>query len=312
MGDRAARASAAALFAALVFAAPAGRGTALQTGRDLLPPGSGVPGWTADGPPESYDRGGLYGYIDGGSEAFLQYGFERVDVGRFRKTGVGGPAELTIDVYRMATDLDAFGIFSTRRDGGEKSLALGDIPGWAMETQASLAAGPYYVNIVGFGTAEDDLTLFARLMARTLGAAGCRGVAWRDRPGPLARLPRPDILPDSVRLIRGPLAAQAESELLTAPSWMFEAGATAASARYAPDGRKLVVIDLPADAPRLMDDMARAFSDHLVGVARDGAILAARNARGFPFLFSVRGKRAALVVGRADETAARALLAAAF
>jgi|WetSurMetagenome_2_1015567.scaffolds.fasta_scaffold90539_2 hypothetical protein len=304
--------AAAAILAAAVFAAPAGRARALQSGRDLLPPGSGVPGWTADGPPESYDRGGLYGYIDGGAEAFLQYGFERVDVGRYRRAGPGSAAEITVDVYRMAGDQDAFGVFSTRRDGGETGLALGDIPGWAMETQASLAAGPYYVNIVGFGTSEEDLKLWARLMARALGAAGFRGVAWGDRPGPLARLPRKDIRPDSVRWIRGPLAAQAESELLTAPSWMFAAGATAASARYAPDGRKLIVVDLPAEAPGLMDDMARAFAGHLTGVARAGAVLTARNERGFVFLFSVRGRRAALVVGRADEGSAQALLAAAF
>lgn len=305
----------AAVLAALVLAvelAPASAGGAVQSGAALLPSAAEAGLWRPSGAPESYSREGLYGYINGGSEEFLQYGFERVDVGRYRTPGTGEEAEITVDLYRLDSDRDAFGIFSVRREGDEHKLPLGDVPNWVSETQASLAAGPYYVNLIGFGTKEADLASFARLLARKLSAAGHRGFSLEGRPGPWARLPREDVLPDSVRYIKGPLAAQGESELLTPGFWKFAEGTEAASARYAPDGRKLVVIDLASASPSLEEGVRGVFSEFLIDVRFEGGILSAKNTRGHPFLFKAAGTRAALVFGRQDAAAAKALLGLAF
>ncbi len=298
----------AAVFAAVVLAA----GGAAQSGAGQLLSSAETRPWRLAGAPEIYTRQGLYGYINGGSEEFLQYGFERVDVGRYRKPGAGEDAEITVDLYRMASDRDAFGIFSVRREGDEHKLPLADVPNWISETQASLASGPYYVNLIGFGTKEADLASFTRLLAGKLAAAGHRGFSLEGRPGPWARLPREGVLPDSVRYIRGPLAAQAESELLTPGFWKFAEGTEAASARYAPDGRKLVVIDLMSASPSLDEAARGVFSEYLTDVRFEGGILSAKNTRGHSFLFKAAGTRAALVFGRQDAAAARTLLGRAF
>jgi hypothetical protein len=303
------------VLATVVLAAglvPAAAGGAVQSGAGLLPSAAETGAWKPSGAPESYERQGLYGYINGGSEVFLQYGFERVDVGRYRKPGTGEDAEITVDIYRMASDRDAFGIFSVRREGDEKKLQPADVPNWISETQASLAAGPYYVNLIGFGTKEADLAAFSRLLAGKLSAAGHRGFSLDVRPGPWSRLPRAGVLPDTVRYIKGPLAAQAESELLAPDFWKFAEGTEAASARYAPDGRKLVVIELTSSSPQLDGGVRSVFSEYLTDVRFEGGILSAKNTRGHSFLFKAVGTRAALVFGRQDSTAARMLLEQAF
>ena len=306
---KAAAAFGAAALAALVLA---GLVLAAQSGADLLPTAAETGPWKPSAAPESYTRQGLYGYIDGGSEEFLQYGFERVDVGRYRKPGTGEGAEVTVDLYRMASDRDAFGIFSVRREGDERKLLLDGVPNWISETQASLASGPYYVNLIGFGTKEEDLASFARLLAGKLAAAGNHGFSLEGRPGPWARLPREGVLPDSIRYIKGPLAAQGESELLAPDFWKFGEGTEAASARYAPDGRKLVVIEMPAASPLLDGGVRGLFAEYLADVRSEAGILSAKNSRGHSFLFKAAGTHAALVFGRQDAAAAKTLLERAF
>ena len=51
----------------------------------------GVPGWKRTGAPERYNKEGLYGYIDGGAEIVLEYGFRELSVQRFAsRRGRGG------------------------------------------------------------------------------------------------------------------------------------------------------------------------------------------------------------------------------
>jgi hypothetical protein len=277
----------------------------------LLPATSELPGWILGGPPESYEREGLYGYINGGSEIFLQYDFRRVDVGRYKKGDGGAGQEVTVDLYRMGSPLDAFGIFSIRRPGGEKTLDLEGVSNWVSESQASLAAGIYYVNIIGFGTQGEDMTAFARLLSKKLMAAGERPFALTGALGPWSVLPREGLLKDTVRFIKGKLAAQEESEILAPDFWKFAGGTVAASAKYAPDGRKLIVLDFAAEPSAIGDDVRSVFKEYLADIREDSGVLSAKNGLGHIFLFASRGRRAALVFGKNDEAAARVLLAAA-
>jgi hypothetical protein len=60
----------------------------------------------------SYDGDGLFGYINGGAELYLEYGFERVYV---QEVMVGKEA-IKIDIYKMHDVVASFGIFSINRN----------------------------------------------------------------------------------------------------------------------------------------------------------------------------------------------------
>ena len=275
----------------------------------LLPAAGEISGWASGGPPESYEGEGLYGYINGGSEIFLQYGFKRVDVGRYKKESGGAGPEVTVDLYRMGSPLDAFGIFSVRRQGGEKTLDLGHVPNWISESQASLAAGVYFVNIIGFETQSEDIPAFARLLAKKLAAPGEKPCELDGAGRAWSVFPLKNLLPDTVRLIKGPLAAREESEFLAPDFWKFAAGTVAASAKYAPDGRKLIVVDF-ANAPSgLMTDVRKVFAEYLTDIREEGGMLSAKNGLGHVYLCAAQGRRACLVFGKKDAAAARILMA---
>jgi hypothetical protein len=279
--------------------------------KPMLPGAAELTGWVSGGPPEHYEREGLYGYINGGSGIFLQYDFRRVDVGRYKKGTAEGGAEVTVDLYRMGSALDAFGIFSIRRQGGEMKLDLEGVPNWVAESQASLASGVYYVNILGFGTQAEDLAGFARLLAKKLMAGGERPLALAGTPGPWSSFPRSGLFEDTLRFVKGTLAAQEESEILAPEFWKFAAGTVAASAKYGPDGRKLVVVEFGAEPAGLNADVRGVFEQYLSGLREGDGILSARNSLGNILLFAMRGRRAVLILGKKDEAAARVLLAAA-
>jgi hypothetical protein len=155
------------------------------------------------------------------------------------------------------------------------------------------------------------VAVFARLLAKKLRTAGEKPISLAGTPGPWTALPRGGLLLDTIRLIKGNLAAQEESEILAPDFWKFAEGTIAASAKYGPDGRKLVVVDFAADPAGLKDGVTAVFKEYLKNLRDEGNGLSGKNEAGHAFLFSPRGRRAALVFGRADESAARALLAAA-
>lgn len=66
----------------------------------------GIPGWTRTGEVETYTKEGLYGYMDGGAEIVLPYGFRELSVVRFAPAA-GEARELVLEIYRMASGEDA-------------------------------------------------------------------------------------------------------------------------------------------------------------------------------------------------------------
>jgi len=283
----------------------------LAQGGSFLPSAADLPaGWTPAGA-ESYEGEGLYGYINGGSEVFLQYGFRRAEVGRYEKDAAGTTREITLDIYQMGSPREAFGIFSLRREGGEPSADLGGFPNWASPEQASLAAGPFFVNVIGHKATAEDIGAFLKLAGKRLAGAGARAFFLDEEKGPWSGLPSEGLRPETVRYIQGPLAAQGESEVLAADFWGFDSGTEAASARYGADGLKLVIVEFKTVPPGLLDRVGSVFGEHLSDVRAANGALSARDRAGRVFLFGLRGRRAGLVFGKTDEAAAGSLLRAA-
>jgi hypothetical protein len=246
----------------------------------------------------------LYGYNDGGAELVLPYGFEEAAVGRYAPAG-GGSREITVEVYKTATALDAFGLFSVQRDGREDTSPVLLSDHWLSPGQAGLTKGPYYINLVGFETTAADLAAMLKAVEARI-------------PGPVAAAldPRFAVLPAegrvtrSERFIRGEGAARAETQFFSEPAWGFERGTTAVSARYAPGEAKLIVI-LAAGDPEALDEAARnQFAANLDGLKDEGGRLQARNAAGQGFAYARRGQTAFLAWGNGETAASLLALAA--
>jgi hypothetical protein len=266
----------------------------------------GIPGWKRQGPPKRYNKEGLYGYIDGGAEIVLQYGFRELSVFEFRpKAGPPGSKEVVLEIYRMASGEAAFGLYSTKLEGGEEGWPGIKADSWVASGQASLVKGDYLVNVLGPDCEDREIGEFARDVAKKVPG---RATA---RPAGLARLPAEGLIPRSQRYLFGPLAAQNESPFLDGEFWGFAAagdakgGTRAYSAKYGtpPAVSKLVIVELGKgiDGAALDEGVSIMFEEYLLGVRGDGSFVEGRNAAGRWFLYERQGSLAALVLGEPDR-----------
>ncbi len=261
-----------------------------------------VGAWKTAGPPEVFKKDGLFGYIDGGAEIFLQYGFEELFITRYGKeSDPSAEKEITVEVYRMDSAPDAFGIFSLKREGDELVSPEINSTHWLSASQASLTKGNFYININGMNTAEQEMEAFAAAVAKKIEAPP-------SLPDELSLLPSLGRVIGSERYIRGRLAAEGESLLLDREFWGFDKGTVAVSAKYQPSLSKLLIVVLRAPVPHLAEEVKKLFSEYLEDVAVRDGLLGGKNAVGRWFLFSSAGDRAFLVVGEPDCAAAGRLI----
>lgn len=258
--------------------------------------------WKTAGPASVYKKDGLYGYINGGAELFLQYGFEELSVIRYVDGTV--PAvekEIVLEAYRMASPEEAFGIFSLKREGDERVSPGITSAHWLSPSQANLAKGRFYINITGLNTTEEEIEAFAV-------AASTKIKATSALPPENSLLPSSGRIPGSERYIRGELAAEGESPLLDREFWGFGRGTIAISARYEPSRTKLVIVIPEESVPGLADEVRGLFSEYLEDVAIREGLLGGKNAAGRWFLFSSAGGRAYLVLAEPEYEAANRLI----
>ena len=176
----------------------------------------GIPGWTRTGEVETYTKEGLYGYMDGGAEIVLPYGFRELSVVRF-VPAAGEAREIVLEIYRQASGEDAFGLYSTKLEGGETGVPGTHCDSWIAAGQASLVKGEYLVNIMAPDATESEIAEFAAALEPKIPGEGT------VRPKGMDRLPREGMIPSSGRYIKGPVAARNESPFLEGEIWGFGA-----------------------------------------------------------------------------------------
>jgi hypothetical protein len=113
----------AALLLSLAFAAPSAT-AASDSLLSALPAGGFADGWVMEEKPALFSEDTLFNHINGEAELYLPYGFDRLAAARYVKTGSAG-LELAVDVYRMGSLLDAFGIWSNYRKAETPGCAVG-------------------------------------------------------------------------------------------------------------------------------------------------------------------------------------------
>ncbi len=120
-----------------------GAGLRARAGEDLLFPA--IPGWTFAPPPGGsvYTPDNLWDCIDGAAELFLSYGFVDLHIGEY--TDAAG-TDVRVELYRLSTRANAFGIYSQERNPGYHFVEMGT-QGYVEEKVLNFLCGVYYVKM---------------------------------------------------------------------------------------------------------------------------------------------------------------------
>jgi hypothetical protein len=162
---------------------------------ELLPLVSCGDGWKINGKPAFYDRETLSDRINGEAELYLPYGFDRMAAARY--ASLKNPdAGMDVEIYRMGTLLDAFGMFANYRQKEGRVLTVGadsNLSG----SQLYLYQDRHFVHIQVTGSGDADPAVLAdcaRVVASRLPGK-------KTRPLELSVFDRPEFTMGTVRYL---------------------------------------------------------------------------------------------------------------
>jgi hypothetical protein len=113
-----------------------------------------VPGWKPEGQPYRYIPENLYGYINGGADYFIAYGFIALTGANYSPDS-GGMDSVTVDIYDMGDKLNAFGVFQPRRDSQAPSLNIG-AGSFGSDDYVAFHKDRFYVEIQAYITGKKE------------------------------------------------------------------------------------------------------------------------------------------------------------
>ena len=212
-------AAAIALLGALPAVAAAG---VPPRGDTALLPADGFNGWKKTGNLRVFTDADLYGYIDGGAELFLEFGFEQLTQQRYAKAG----GEFTVDLYRMSDPTASLGVYLFKC--GNESPRAGFAARHTVNRHQLMFQRDRYFVILSSGTGQEalvpDLVAFGKALAGNMPAS---------RPLPaLTLLSKAGQAPGTLRLIRGPFGLQPIYTLGDGDILQLGGKLTAVSAEY--------------------------------------------------------------------------------
>ena len=126
--------------------------------QNVLPLPECSKGWLLEDRVILYDRDNLFDYINGEAELYIPYGFEVVATARYAKQGDADTA-IAADVYRMASLLDAFGIYSNYRKPGAAASQVG-AEGFLSPSQLMFYQDRYFVRLQASGVTSIEKDVF--------------------------------------------------------------------------------------------------------------------------------------------------------
>ena len=145
-----------------------------------------------------FSANNLYGYIDGGAELFLEFGFDELLIRRYQK----GEAEISAEVYVMENPLTALGIYLAKC-GKETPNPSIDARNSGNVFQYSIVKNKYYILINNFDGSEDYVPVMVKLAQPILDSIPAKAAddVWKY-------LPAENLIEGSEQIIRGPYGLQ--------------------------------------------------------------------------------------------------------
>jgi hypothetical protein len=160
-----------------------------------LPQAEFVAGWQTQDTVEHYGPEELFGYIDGGAEVYLEFGFTMLSVQRY----VNGDEEIELNLYEMGGPEAALGIY---KYNVAKETAFKEIPARnsGSSSQITIVRGGYFIQINSMTGSAAILPAMLALAQKTLA-----NIPAGKPVGLLSFLPKAGLVPNSERVFRGPL-----------------------------------------------------------------------------------------------------------
>jgi hypothetical protein len=148
---------------------------AANAGDKIMPAPSCAEGWTLDGKVAFFDKDTLFDRINGESELYFPYGFEKLAYARYENKQ--NPAiAVDADVYKMGSLLDAFGMFANYRRKDDADIAIG-AQGTISSSQVFFYQDRYFVRLQATGTTSISREVFL----------ACAGAISRNLPKSMGR-----------------------------------------------------------------------------------------------------------------------------
>jgi len=169
----------------------------------VFPPDGFVKGWKAKGQTREFTHNGLYGHINGGSELFLEFGFEVLHVRRYQDSS--GTEEISLETYRMKSPEAALAIY-LMKCGAE--VPVPGIDNQVRQTgdnyQVTLLKGSYFIAVNNFNGNASLIPVMVRMANLVL-----ENIPPAKPVDLFHFLPGEDRVPGSEMLFRGPYSLQA-------------------------------------------------------------------------------------------------------
>lgn len=124
--------------------------------------------WVREQEVQEFNPDNLYNYIDGDADRYLPYHFQKLIV-LFFKDKTSPEKTMEVQIYQMATLLDAFGIYSVHRDRNKDIFHCGT-DGFIGENQAMFYQSQYFIKLLT-GKSKDakkDLETIGKALSQIL------------------------------------------------------------------------------------------------------------------------------------------------
>lgn len=135
----------------------------------IMPVRACAEGWPMDGTVTFFDKDTLFDRIDGESELYFPYGFERLAYARYQSKQ-NAKIALDADVYKMGSLLDAFGMFANYRRKNDADITVG-AQGTISSSQLFFYQDRYFVRLQATGSTSIEQSVFlacARAISQNL------------------------------------------------------------------------------------------------------------------------------------------------
>ncbi len=155
------------LLVGVAFFEVAGAGEKAGSLLGLIPSESQLPGWKADGAPETAEGQDLFLLINGGAEMYLEAGFARAVLATYKG---GGGKTINLEVFEMVSPESAGKIHEKKMGNRGTKLPIGD-DAVLEDYYLNFRAGRFQVTISGHDSEEGTrmvLMEMARIVAERI------------------------------------------------------------------------------------------------------------------------------------------------